>query len=495
MIKKIIKLILLCSLLFQIPAYATTSTTVYTSIGSNIEVNSISASSTSYSANDIFTVTGVNLPILSPNNGISFSGPGGGYEFPNFWFGNSQWGAVGNSSVQDNGINIIFSSTNELQFTPNFANGPTNMQLQLYLAPDGQSLLSVGQTTPSNEYMMGDFNLSSNVFQPSVTVAPVVNISNTSLTSISLSWNAVNGASTYNIYENGNSIPFLIGVKGTTSTVSGLSQGSQYSFQVAGVNVLGTGPLSTAVPGATAALIPPIVTSIPTSIGSIVLSWNPTIGANSYDIFVNGKLDISDLAQTSVTLSNLPLNQSASIQVYAVDALGNLSLPSATQNVTPTLAAPSLTFSHLTNKSVTLNWTPVPGATSYQIYENDPTLVDTTSSTTATINNLSAGTPYTFTVNAVTPNGTSLSSTPVSLYAPTIYFGFDGSTIFDNALAIIASLASLLLLALAVEFSPRLLTLIKKVPTQVPSNSEYDPEYSSAQTSSTTEIPSVHFEE
>lgn len=484
--------IIIISFLFQtislIPAFATT---IYTNVGANIVVSSVSSNNTNLYPSATLTITGENLPILSPSSGSYFSyGGHTGYVFSNFLFvgyGNS--GNINFEAGSPGDMPITVSSSSSTLLVITIPSPTSEVSTSLYLAPNGTNI----NGTPSSTYLVGNLNLASNSYSPAVNYAPVVTISSSTLNSISLTWNAVNGANSYNVYENGSTMPLQTGLAGTSTTISGLSSNANYSFQVAGVNSLGTGPLSIAVPGTTAALLPPLATATTDSAGNINLSWSSTIGANSYDIFVNGKLSISNLTQANLTLSNLPLNRSASIQVYAVDAYGNLSLPSTTLTVTPAIPGPQLTYSNLTKTSVTLNWTAVPGATSYQVWENDPILATTTTGTTATINALQPGTAYSFTVNGVTSNGNTLSSAPVAFNAPTFSLDFGGVDVLNNTLALMAGLSSLLLLALAVEFSPQMVSLLQHTASnsQNPPTTEYDENYDCP----STKIDDVNYEE
>jgi hypothetical protein len=74
------------------------------------------------------------------------------------------------------------------------------------------------------------------------------------------------------------------------------------------------------------------------------------------------------------------------------------------------LDAPIITSSSVTNSSITVNWGAVTGATSYTVHTSPPLPAQAgtpTSATSATIGNLSPGTPYTVAVSAT--NGTATS--------------------------------------------------------------------------------------
>ncbi|MEU4655304.1 glycoside hydrolase family 18 protein [Streptomyces sp. NPDC023723] len=83
---------------------------------------------------------------------------------------------------------------------------------------------------------------------PAVPAAPAV--AGTTASSVSLSWNAVPGATGYNVYRDGTKVS---AVTGTSATVTGLSAATSYSFQVTAVNAAGESAKSAAVTGKTAA--------------------------------------------------------------------------------------------------------------------------------------------------------------------------------------------------------------------------------------------------
>ncbi|MEV3910235.1 chitinase [Streptomyces canus] len=86
---------------------------------------------------------------------------------------------------------------------------------------------------------------------PTVPAAPAgLAVSGTSSSSVSLSWNAVSGATGYNVHRNGTKIT---AVTGTSATVTGLAASTSYSFQVTAVNSAGESVKSGAVTGTTTA--------------------------------------------------------------------------------------------------------------------------------------------------------------------------------------------------------------------------------------------------
>ncbi|MCX5258281.1 glycoside hydrolase family 18 protein [Streptomyces canus] len=86
---------------------------------------------------------------------------------------------------------------------------------------------------------------------PTVPAAPAgLAVTGASSSSVSLSWNAVSGATGYHVYRNGTKIT---AVTGTSATVTGLAASTSYSFQVTAVNSAGESVKSGAVTGTTTA--------------------------------------------------------------------------------------------------------------------------------------------------------------------------------------------------------------------------------------------------
>ncbi|MER6243473.1 chitinase [Streptomyces griseorubiginosus] len=75
-------------------------------------------------------------------------------------------------------------------------------------------------------------------------------VSGTSSSSVSLAWNAVSGATGYNVYRDGTKVT---AVTGTSATVTGLAASTSYGFQVTATNAAGESAKSATVTGRTSA--------------------------------------------------------------------------------------------------------------------------------------------------------------------------------------------------------------------------------------------------
>jgi fibronectin type 3 domain-containing protein len=202
--------------------------------------------------------------------------------------------------------------------------------------------------------------------------APTGLAANPGNTTVSLSWNVVGGAISYNVYRNG----ALVGSVATDSfSDTGLTNGTTYSYTVCAVNgvVLGPGsaPVST-TPNVPLPATPTGLTATPGS-ATVSLNWNMVAGATSYNVYRNGAL-ISSPDVASFSDTGLTNGTTYSYTVAAVDSAG------ASSNSAPVSATPSASTQPPTaptglvgvpgQATAILNWNPVGGATSYNVYRS-----------------------------------------------------------------------------------------------------------------------------
>ncbi|MFH9403133.1 chitinase [Streptomyces sp. NPDC017638] len=84
---------------------------------------------------------------------------------------------------------------------------------------------------------------------PTIPAAPSgLSVAGTTSSSVSLSWQAVSGATGYNVYRDGTKVT---AVSGTSATVTGLAASTAYSFQVTATNAAGESAKSATVTGTT----------------------------------------------------------------------------------------------------------------------------------------------------------------------------------------------------------------------------------------------------
>jgi YD repeat-containing protein len=259
-------------------------------------------------------------------------------------------------------------------------------------------------------------------------------VTGTTSTTVSLSWTAPPGSvSSYKVYVNGNAATTSPAtVTGTTATVTGLTQGTTYSFTVAANNSAGPGALSTAVSGTTAEVTPGAPSGLAvtgTTSASVSLSWTaPAGGVSGYYVYEDGSstaLPSSAVTVTgaTATVTGLSASTAYTFTVAASNAAGTgaqSSPVSVTTSVTAPAAPTGLAVTATASTSVSLSWTAPPGTvTGYDVYMGGTELPSgavtvTISGTTATVTGLSASTTYTFTVAATNAGGAGTQSASVS---------------------------------------------------------------------------------
>jgi hypothetical protein len=170
-------------------------------------------------------------------------------------------------------------------------------------------------------------------------------VSSTTGTTVVLDWPSLPGATSYRVMQSSSANgPWTLATAGTvtdtTATVTGLTPGSIYYFQVIPLDQLGQqGPPTNPVMATTASTLPAptgVVVGTPVG-GQVTLTWMPVTGATTYRIMAsqsaNGPfVQVTPVAMTasSATFTGLIPNTTYYIQVHGVDASGNVGAPSST---------------------------------------------------------------------------------------------------------------------------------------------------------------------
>lgn len=199
--------------------------------------------------------------------------------------------------------------------------------------------------------------------------------------SATLSWTAVSGAANYNVQYRvvGTSVWLSATSAGAGLVLTGLSASSTYEFQVQ--TECSSGNTSTFTSSSTfSTTAPPCLTpsglsSSSVTDNSVALSWANNAGAFSYNIQYRIIGTATWISTTSaVNMKNcigLSPVSNYEFQVQADCGAGNTSAFSSSSNFT-TLAPPcniptGLSSSAITDNSVSINWTAVSGAASYNL--------------------------------------------------------------------------------------------------------------------------------
>jgi hypothetical protein len=233
-----------------------------------------------------------------------------------------------------------------------------------------------------------------------------------SQTSATLAWTpntATDAVSQYLVEENGNPA----GASNVASyTAKGLQPNTQYTFAVAAVNSLGTGTYSAPVQVTT---LPDYATA-PVGLAvytATAITWTPspiTQGVQQYNIYLSGVLfEHTAAAGYDFASKNLVQGMTYNVTVTAVNGLGE-SQPSAPLPFTYGLATPTnLQMYNLGDNHAYIEWSYPNPDTSFvvnvagQVYDTAP------GQSNYQLEGLSPNTQYTVTVQAVGPDGSSLS--------------------------------------------------------------------------------------
>jgi chitodextrinase len=242
---------------------------------------------------------------------------------------------------------------------------------------------------------------------------------------VALSWSPpdANGGAEivgYDVFEGTSSVSGL--VSGTSFTVTGLTDGTTYSFTVDAVNAAQLHSVHSA-PASATPVAPVTAPGAPSGLtatagaGQVSLAWrapSSTGGAaiTSYNVYQGGK-KAATVSGTGATVKNLANGTTYSFTVTAVNQAGE-GPASGAASATPAAAitkpgAPNGLTASPGNGKVTLSWTApksTGGAaiTSYNVYQGGKKAA-TVSGTGATVKNLANGTTYSFTVTAVNQAG------------------------------------------------------------------------------------------
>jgi fibronectin type 3 domain-containing protein len=249
-------------------------------------------------------------------------------------------------------------------------------------------------------------------------------------TGATLNWTASTSGSptSYSIYRgtatDGEATTPVATVSGTTTTYTdtGLTNGKTYFYNVAANNSVGVSPDSNEV-----SISPGVTTTVPSAPSglsanpadsSIDLTWNPTAGATSYNIYRGtapggeGATPVGTSTSDSFNDTGVANGTGYYYTVAAVNT-GGTSAKSAETNTVPTAAVvpPPVPFGVVTTTAtgqIHLQWTYEEGATSYQVYRSTTpggegaTPLATTTSSSYTDSAVTSGVTYYYEITALT---------------------------------------------------------------------------------------------
>ena len=253
-------------------------------------------------------------------------------------------------------------------------------------------------------------NASGNVvFTPAVPGKPTATASGTTIT---VTWTTVTGATAYNVVCSTGGLTAQNDVNGTSTTFTG-TVGTTYAFTVAAKNAGGTSSASTASDNVV--LIPEVPGKPTASLSgtTITVSWSAVTGATAYNVVCStgGLTAQNDVNGTSTTFTGTA-GSTYAFTVAAKNTGGTSSASTASDNVVLIPAVPGKPSASASGTTITVSWTAVNGAATYNVVCSTGGLTSNNDVTgTSTTFTGTAGTTYAFTVAAKNSGGTSSAST------------------------------------------------------------------------------------
>jgi cellulose 1,4-beta-cellobiosidase len=256
---------------------------------------------------------------------------------------------------------------------------------------------------------------------------------------VTLTWNAVSGASSYRVKRaTMNGGPYTVVANGVSTTshvdTSGVTNGVTYYYVVTAVNTAGEGPASnqaSATPGlaVTKPLAPSTLKAAPGN-AKVTLTWPASTGATSYNVkrsLVSGGPFVTIANVATTTYENTGL-VNGTVYYYRVTALNTAGESGLSKKVNampaPIPQAPGgVTISAgATAGVVNLSWNASTWATSYKVKRSTvnggPYTKGKTAKTTSYSETVTSGKRYYYVITAVNATGESSLSTQVTIVAP-----------------------------------------------------------------------------
>ena len=277
----------------------------------------------------------------------------------------------------------------------------------------------------------------------SAPTAPVVKLGNSAASGKPmLTWNAVEGATSYRIYRStakGSGYSLLGTTTATSYTNTGAKAGTTYYYRVKACNDAGLSPYSNVVSGKVKSVTPkpaaPVVKiGNSASSGKPQLTWNAVSGATSYKVYraTSQKGTYSLLGTVTATSYTNTGAKAGTTYWYKVKAVNSAGESAYSNVVSGKTTVTTLTMGHsATSGKPMLTWKAVSGAASYRVYRATTkngaySVINTTNALTYTNTGAALGTTYYYKVEALNASGKSMGFSAVveGKVAPVLAVGY-----------------------------------------------------------------------
>ncbi|CAM3234604.1 fibronectin type III domain-containing protein [Paenibacillus taichungensis] len=216
-------------------------------------------------------------------------------------------------------------------------------------------------------------------------------ISSVTNAAIALKWNAVTGATGYDLEIDGT----VVAVTGVAYTKSGLAANTDHTFRIRSKNAAGVGTWSDLISGTTQLNTPVLkATSEETATN---LTWAEIADATKYEVEADGVV-VATVNEPSYTHSSLLAGTAHKYRVRALTDTNTSAWTAILTQSTLPASVSGLTISSVTNAAIALKWNAVTGATGYDL-EIDGTIVAVTG-VAYTKSGLIANTDHTFRIRS-----------------------------------------------------------------------------------------------
>ncbi len=273
----------------------------------------------------------------------------------------------------------------------------------------------------------------------SCTVPTGLTTTSVATTTATLNWAAVTGATGYNFQWKTNASTTwttVSNLSGTTYSLSGLTAGTTYNFQVQTICSSSSSsaystPLNFTTTATSTCNLPSGLAAGSVTTTSAALSWAAVIGATGYNLqwktnTATTWTTVSNLIGTTYNLTGLTAGTTYNFQLQTICSSSSSSAYTTPVNFTTTATItcniPSgLAAGSVTTTSAALSWATVAGATGYNLQWKTNaattwTTVNNLTGTTYSLTGLSASTTYNFKVQTI------CSATSTSAYATAVNF-------------------------------------------------------------------------